>query len=336
MSRFLGLRGNRLNVAAILGVLMPGIMSVGYNAASLGGVLTIPTFESQFPKIDVDDAVNQSYTSTIQGTVVAVYAVGGFLGTFSCIWLGDILGRRRVMMAASTVQIIGAILTASACSLAQLIISRIVIGAGTGALLATIPLWQSEISPAEKRGSHVVTKGIFSGMGCALALFLEYGMSFTRHSLSWRFPSAFPILLSITLFTFVVFLPESPRWLIRQGRVLEARDILAALENASVTDATIDARIMEVQTSLNLAGEKRSMRQLFQMGPQRTLHRAGLAVTALIFLQLTGATVTTFYSTSLLSLNLIEINNLIQQPPSSKQIWPSTNPHPDSSPQCTN
>lgn len=296
MSKFLGLRGNRLNVAAILGVLMPGIMSVGYNAASLGGALTMANFETEFPDIDIDDATNQSYTSTIQGTVVAVYAVGGFLGTFSCIWLGDILGRRRVIMTASIIQILGAILTASACSLAQLVISRVVIGIGTGALLATIPLWQSEISPAEKRGSHVVTKGIFSGVGCALALFLEYGMSFTKKSVSWRFPSAFPILLSVVVWAFAWFLPESPRWLIRKGRVQEARDILAALENSSVEDLAIESRVMEMQKSLNLAGERISIRQLFQMGPQRTLHRAGLAVAVFLFLQFTGATVTTFYS----------------------------------------
>lgn len=315
---------------------MPGIMSFGYNAASLGGVLTVATFEKQFPEIDVDDAVDQSYISFIQGTVVAIYAIGGFLGTFSCIWLGDVLGRRRVMMLASTVQIIGAILTSSAFSLGQLIISRIIVGVGTGALLATIPLWQSEISNAKNRGSHVATKGIFSGTGCALALFLEYGMSFVRHSVSWRFPAAFPVLLSVTLFAFAVLLPESPRWLIRQGRVLEARDILAALDDVSVSDAMIDARIMEMQISLNLAGDKISMRQLFHMGPQRTLHRAGLAVAALIFLQLTGATVTTFYST-LTSFSVPNvINHFVQQPPSSKRTSPSPNLHPDSSPQSIN
>lgn len=305
---------------------MPGIMSVGYNAASLGGVLTVASFEEQFPALDVEHAVDQSYASAIQGTVVAVYAVGGFLGTFACIWLGDVLGRRRVMMGASVVQIVGAILTATAGSLAQLIISRVVIGAGTGALLATVPLWQAEISPAEKRGSHVVTKGIFSGMGCALALFLDYGMSFTRHSVSWRFPSAFPVLLSMTLFASVAFLPESPRWLIRQARVYEAREVLAALENVSASDVMVEARVVEVQTSLNLAGEKRAMRQILHMGPQRTLHRAGLAVAALIFLQLTGATVTTFYSTSLTTT--LQNDRELTTPPSNRHLRNKSHPRP--------
>jgi len=292
----LGVRGNSLNIVAILGVLMPGIMSVGYNAASLGGMLSLGSFEKQFPEIDVDHAKDQSYTSSIQGTVVAVYAIGGFLGTASCIFLGDKLGRRWTMMVGSFAQIIGCILNATACTLIQLIVSRVTIGVGTGALLATIPLWQSEISPAKKRGTHVVTKGIFSGLGCALALLLEYGMSFMGTSIAWRFPSAFPILLSAIVFVFAALLPDSPRWLIRQGRTTEAREVLAMLENTCVNDEIIEDKVKEVQASLDLAGGKRSLGQIFHMGPQRIFHRAMLAAGPLFFLQLTGATVTTFYS----------------------------------------
>jgi MFS family permease len=294
----LGLRGNSLNVMAILGVLMPGIMSIGYNAASLGGVLSLRSFERQFPEIDVDNAKDRSYASSIQGTVVAVYAVGGFLGTFSCIWLGDRLGRRWTMMVGSLVQIVGSILSASACTLIQLIVSRVTIGVGTGALLATIPLWQSEISPAKKRGTHVATKGIFSGLGCALALFLEFGMSFMGNSVAWRFPAAFPILLATIVFVFAALLPDSPRWLLRQGRVTEARQVLAMLENTCVNDSIIEEKVKEVHVSLDLAGGKRSLGQIFHMGPQRVFHRALLAAGPLLFLQLTGATVTTFYSKS--------------------------------------
>jgi MFS family permease len=302
MTRFLGCRGSSLNIVAILGVLMPGIMSVGYNAASLGGVLTFNTFEAQFPDIDVTHSENPSRTSTLQGTVVAVYAIGGFLGTFSCIWLGDILGRRRMIMAASIVQILGATLNATAYSLTQLIVSRVTIGVGTGAILATIPLWQSEISPAHRRGAHVVTKGVFSGIGCALALFLEFGMSFMKGSITWRLPSAFPMFLSLVILGFMFCLPESPRWLLCQNRVPEAREILAALENASADSDVVESRIKEVQSSLDLAGNKASLARLYNMGPQRTFHRAILAMGGMIFVQLTGSTVTTFYSKCLLYL----------------------------------
>jgi MFS family permease len=300
MTRFFGLRGNSLNIAAILGVLMPGILTTGYNASSLGGVLDLKNFEEQFPEIDLDTSANRSYASTIQGIVVAAYPIGVFFGTLSCIWLGDRFGRRRTIMAGSVIQAIGSVLMASACFLSMLIASRIVLGFGTGVLLATIPLWQSEISPANKRGAHVGMKGIFSGLGCALSLFLDYGMSFTRGSVSWRFPFAFVVLLSLAVLVFIIFLPESPRWLIRQGRIAEASEVLAALEDTSVDDESVQSQVRDVQTSLDLAGKK-SLGQIFHMGPQKTFHRAMLAVAAMLFLQLTGSTVITFYSMYLYS-----------------------------------
>ncbi|KAJ5169371.1 Major facilitator superfamily domain general substrate transporter [Penicillium coprophilum] len=285
MPRFLGLRGNSLNIVAILGVLMPGILTTGYNASLLGGVLTLKNFEEQFPEINIAAAHDKSHASTVQGLVVASYTIGGFFGTLSCIWLGDVFGRRRTIMAGSVIQVLGAVLMASAGSLAQLFTSRVILGVGTGVLLATIPLWQSEISPAEKRGAHVGMKGIFSGFGCALALFLDFGMSFTKGSVAWRFPFAIP------------------RWLIRQGRLSEASEVLAALEDTSVEDEAVEAKIKDVQTSLDLFKEK-SLGQIFHMGPQRTFHRAILAALAMLFLQLTGSTVITFYTTAIFENNL--------------------------------
>ncbi|KAJ5805254.1 hypothetical protein N7474_011141 [Penicillium riverlandense] len=305
MSRFLGLRGNGLNIAAILGVLMPGIMVVGYNSTVLGGVLSLDSFEKQFPEINVEIADTQSYASGLQGVAVAAFTIGGFLGTLSCIWLGDWLGRRRLMMVGSVIQVTGTILATSACSLAQLIGGRIIIGFGVGEIWATVPLWLSEISPIQKRGSHVATKGVFSSLGCATALFLDYGMSFTHESIAWRLPFGFPVFFSIVILGFLAFLPESPRWLIRQGRVSEAREILAALENTTIEDNLIEARILEVQTSLALSGKGKPLKQMFCMGPQRTFHRALLAVGVLILGHLTGATVTTFYTTAIFENNLL-------------------------------
>ncbi|KAF7717812.1 MFS-type Sugar/inositol transporter [Penicillium ucsense] len=303
-TRFFGLRGTRLNVVTIIGVLMPAILSVGYNATSLGGVLSLRSFETQFREIDLDDASDKDHAAAIQGTVVAVYPIGGFLGTFICVWLGDFLGRRRTIMSGALVQIIGAVLNASAFCLAQLVASRLVAGLGTGMLLATVPLWQSEIAPASKRGSHVATKGIFSGLGCAITLFLEYGFSLRDGKMAWRFPAAFPIIFSLAVLGFIIFLPDSPRWLIQRGRITEARDTLAALEDLSPDDKEIDNRIEDMQASFNRSGNQKTLAQLFTMGPQRTSHRAFLAMTVMIFLQLTGATVTQFYTTAIFENNL--------------------------------
>lgn len=297
MAPFLGLQGNRLNLVALFGILMPSIVSLGYNQSLLGGVLTLDAFEKQFPEISVADAVPQekSRTSAIQGTVVALYAMGGLFGALSCIGLGDFFGRRRLMMIASVTQLIGAVLQTSAFSFAQLIVSRIVLGLGSGGLMATTPVWLSEISPAERRGANVSTIGLFAGLGAMIALFVDFGMSFTASSVGWRFPASIPVILSLVVLGFAYVLPESPRWLIRRDRIDEARIILTTMDDKSIGNGKIEKEIKDVQNSLHLAGGG-SLRQIFHMGPQRVIHRAILASMVMAFMQLTGFNAITFYS----------------------------------------
>lgn len=87
MRQFLGFRGNSLNVAALLGVMMPSIVSFGYNQSLLGGVLTLNSFQEQFNEIDATTTTvsEQAQKSTMQGTIVALYAVWGLFGALSCI-----------------------------------------------------------------------------------------------------------------------------------------------------------------------------------------------------------------------------------------------------------
>lgn len=266
----------------------------------LGGVLTLDSFERQFREIDLTDAAPEEkpYKSTIQGTVVALYAVGGLFGALSCIGLGDLLGRKKVIMLASAIQIVGAILMTTAFEFTQLVVSRLVIGLGTGGVLATVPVWQSELSTTSNRGAHVVTIGPFAGLGATLVLFVDLGMSFAPESEGFRVPFALQILLSLTVIGFITILPESPRWLVRQGRIVEAREILAALEDVDANDLKVEAKILEVESSLKLAGDA-SFKQVFHMGSQRIFHRAMLAAAVMMCLQLTGVNCVTFYTNTI-------------------------------------
>jgi len=238
------------------------------------------------------------------GTVIALYTIGGMFGALSCIFLGDLLGRRRTIFLASGVSIIGAILMSSSFSLAQFIVARIVLGLGTGGYTATVPVWQSELSKASHRGAHVVTEGIFIGAGIALSLWIDFGFYFiTWSSVAWRFPLAFQIVLSLMVMAFIFTLPESPRWLIKKNRLNEAREILAILEDVHPNSDKINADMEEIQMSLSIAGTG-SIWDMLKMGQQRILHRTLLAATGQMFQQMCGINLITFYATTIFQQDL--------------------------------
>ena len=188
---------------------------------------------------------------------------------------------------------------ASSYTLAQFIVARLVLGYGTGGYVATVPVWQSEISKPSKRGAHVVTDGIFIGAGITISLWIDFGFYFvTGNSVSWRFPLAFQIVLSLIVLTFVMLFPESPRWLVKKGRVAEARHILAVLADVEPDNEQITTDIRDIETSLALSG-RGSFKDMLKMGEQRLFHRTVLAAMGQMFQQMCGINLITFYATTI-------------------------------------
>lgn len=190
-------------------------------------------------------------------------------------------------------------LMATSFSLAQFIVSRVILGLGTGAYLATVPVWQSEISRATKRGAHVVCDGIFLGAGASVALWIDLGCFFVKdNSVSWRFPLAFQILPLLFVIVFIAVLPESPRWLVKKGRLEEARQILAALGDLEPHSDPVNQDIRDIQLSLSICGTL-SWSAMLTMGEQRLFHRTVLAAAGQIFQQLCGINLISMYATTI-------------------------------------
>ena len=228
-----------------------------------------------------------------------MYTLFGVFGALGCTLLGDVLGRRKTIFIAAIVQAIGAILQATSFAFEQFIIGRIVLGLGTGGLIATISVWQSEVSKAENRGEHVSAFGIFCGSGIALALWVAFGMSYTQpSSVSWRFTLIFTVFLAILVCAGIFQLPESPRWLSKKGRWEEAREILGLLYDEDPHGETVNQEIQDIQLSIERSS-RGSIGAMFKMGPQRTFHRVVLAALAQVFLQMSGINSITYYAPSI-------------------------------------
>jgi MFS family permease len=230
--------------------------------------------------------------------VVALYTVGCMFGALACFKLGDTFGRLRTIAAGCILQIIGSVILCSSFSLGQLIVGRLVLGLGMGAMSATVPVWQSESSPAKNRGALLALQGAFSSLGLAASQWIDLGLFFATGSVSWRFPLAFPILFCFMVFCILPFLPDSPRWMVKIGRIDEAIAIMAILEGLPADSLVVAEDIRKMQISLAETG-KGSFRGLLHNGDERLLNRTLLAIFSTFSQQMNGIGIVGFYTATL-------------------------------------
>ncbi|KAI1316025.1 general substrate transporter [Xylariaceae sp. FL0255] len=305
MPSYFGLRGNALENALIWAVILPSYLLFGYNNAVTGGLLSQPSWEAVFPQIDTDDVTGNTKTqhSRLQGTVVALYTLGCFFGSLDTIWIGDVLGRKRTIMLGAVGNLIGAIIESSSYSLPQLIVGRLITGFGFGHLTATAPNWQAECATPAHRGAAVLWESVFISGGLAISGWIDFGLSHVSSDASWRFPLAFSAFWSILILLTTPHMPESPRWLVKKGRVDEARATIGALWDVDVQSRRINEEIAEIERSLALAGNAR-FRDLLTNKDLRLLHRVCLAAAGQMFQQLSGINALAFYQATIFESDL--------------------------------
>ena len=110
----------------------------------------------------------------------------------------------------SFTQIVGAVLQTSSYSVAQILVARYITGIGTGIETSTVPMYQSELCEANKRGRLVASEPLFVGVGIVIAYFFDYGMSYVGGPIAWRLPIACQIIFAFIVVIMVFGVPESP------------------------------------------------------------------------------------------------------------------------------
>ncbi|PMD65982.1 putative MFS monosaccharide transporter [Hyaloscypha bicolor E] len=296
--RYFGLRGQSLNLAVgiIAGI---DFFLFGYDQGVMGGLLTLGSWVRQFPEINTVDNPGNNHIATIQGISVASYNVGCFVGAVITIFIGDLLGRRKMIFLGSSIMIVGAILQCSAFSLAHLIVGRIITGFGNGMNTSTVPTWASETSKSHKRGKMVMIEGAMITGGICLSYWVDFGFSFLEPStVSWRFPIAFQIFFALILLAFILELPESPRWLILKGNEDEALNVIAALADLPTDDRLVRTEFVEIKDTV-LEMKEHGWADLFSMGPERNFHRVVLGYVNQVFQQISGINLITYYAATI-------------------------------------
>jgi MFS family permease len=188
----------------------------------------------------------------------------------------------------AVIYFISAFIQIFAPNLAVLITGRSIQGIAVGMLSMTVPILQCEIAPAHARGLFASIEYICLNAGVALSAWVGYSFFFAvPNEISWRGPYIVQAVLAVVLFTWTIFLPETPRWLIKNGFPLEGLRTLADLHGkGDVTDPAIQASYAEIVAALEhekVLGDA-SWGQVFRQYP----HRVFIGITCQLFAQLNG------------------------------------------------
>jgi sugar porter (SP) family MFS transporter len=174
--------------------------------------------------------------------VNGLFQVGGLIGVLSSIWIADKFGRRMALFVNAIIVVVGGALQAGSVAVSMFIVFRFVTGWGTGALVALVPLYQSEISPPKIRGFLVGSHGVLLCVGYSVASWVGLGFYFVNASgAQWRIPLAIQCIFPLALAAGVLFLPESPRWLIDHDRIEDAYKAFHSTHAESTDDDTASA-----------------------------------------------------------------------------------------------
>ncbi|KAF2720933.1 general substrate transporter [Polychaeton citri CBS 116435] len=237
----------------------------------------------------------------IISTVTAIYDIGCFFGALLVVAVGDKLGRKKCVLVGTTIMAIGAALQTTSYSLAQMFVGRIVAGVGNGINTATAPVWQSDSSKTSWRGKLIVIEMVMNIFGFMMVNWINYGLSFVGGPIAWRVPLALQFLFIIILYATVPWLPESPRWLIFQGRDEEATVIIALLEDKDPMDPWIVTQVEDIKWAVDY--ERKNSVSWADLLRGRTEGKGGTATLRRIFLgmgsqamqQFSGINVTSYY-----------------------------------------
>ncbi|TGJ84745.1 hypothetical protein E0Z10_g4005 [Xylaria hypoxylon] len=268
----------------------------GYDTGTISGILTMPYFQKLFSTGYLDASGELNISPSQSSAIVSILSAGTFFGALASPLLADTIGRRWGLIASTWVFNLGVILQTAATSIPLFLAGRFFAGFGVGLISAQIPLYQSETAPKWIRGAIVGAYQFAITIGLLVASVVNNATQYRNDTGSYRIPIAIQFAWAIILIVGMLFLPETPRFLIKQGKYEEAARSLGQLRRLPADDPSIASELTEIRSNheYELSAGTATYLDCFR-GPMRKRQLTGMAAQALQ--QLTGINFIFYYGT---------------------------------------
>ena len=228
----------------------------GYDSGYINGVLGMEYFIHLYTGLNKSDPKFQkgadpgpdgfTLPSWQKSLIVSILSAGTFFGAIIAGDIADFTGRRTTVIIGCLIFIIGVILQTAQTAYGLMVAGRLIAGFGVGFVSAIIILYMSEISPKKVRGAIVSGYQFCITIGILLASCVDYGTQNRTDTGSYRIPIAIQMLWAIILGTGLFFLPESPRYFVKRGKIDRAADVLARLRGQPRDSEYVQTELAEI------------------------------------------------------------------------------------------
>jgi SP family sugar:H+ symporter-like MFS transporter len=216
----------KLTVIATLGGLL-----FGYDTGVISGAIL-------FIKEDFD------LSAFMQGAVVASLLLGAMVGAALAGPLSDRLGRRRLIIAAGVIFTLGSLLAAVSPTVGVLLAARFILGLAVGCAALVVPLYLSEIAPTEIRGAISSLNQLMIVGGILVAFLVNAVLASSE---AWRVMVGLAVVPSLVLLIGMIWMPETPRFLVHAGEEDDAREVLEEVRDDGHEEELEDIRRVEAE-----------------------------------------------------------------------------------------
>jgi len=210
----------------IAGIAATGGLLFGYDTGIISAALLQITQEFHLATIG-------------QQIVTSAIIAGALVGCLSAAPLSDWKGRRRMIILAAAVFIVGTAVASLAHSVTILTAARFILGLAVGASSQIVPVYIAEVAPSSRRGSLVV---MFQ-LAVVSGVFISFIAGYLLRNDSWRIMFALGAIPALFLLFGMIFLPNSPRWMAMKGEIQAAREILTKVR---ATRAAAERELREI------------------------------------------------------------------------------------------
>lgn len=256
-------------------------LTPGYDSALINGLLANKTFLA---------SLGMTSTSHI-GVMVAGLALGSIPALFPASYISDVFGRRACLACAFVIMAAGTFVQTFTLGGWKMFAGRFVLGFGAGFAQVSGPAYCAEIAHPRNRAQVAALVNTCYYIGAIAAAWTTFGATYMTRAghWSWRLCTLLQLAIPLLCLCLLPFVPESPRWLVSQGRDADALAMLARYHaNGDAHDELVTFELAQIRHALALERRARQTSWLTFVRTRGNRHRLTIVVLTAVFSQWVG------------------------------------------------